>query len=160
MNKIALALSLLLAPMAAQAAVSVEWVKPESFKDPYYFSTKSEKSRQITLDAMQDFIIKDATPMLKTGYDLKIQVTQLDLTGEFEPWSPNPNTRIIKAPYFGYIAFDYVLTDDKGAEVKKGTARLVNELLIPPEHVDRDELDPYLCTTIREWLHSTLPPKK
>jgi hypothetical protein len=160
MNKIVLSLSLLLAPLAVQAAVSVEWVKPESFKDPYYFSTKSEKSRQITLDAMQEFIVKEATPMLRPGYDLKLQVTQLDLSGEFEPWSDHPDTRIIKAPYFGYIAFDYVLTDDKGAEVKKGTAKLVNEQLTPLEHRDRDELDPFLCTTIRQWLHSNLPVKK
>jgi hypothetical protein len=148
--------SLLLVPLALNAAVDVEWVNPDSYKDAYNSNVKSEKSRQVVLDELKDFIVKEAASHLKDGWNLKISVTQLDLSGEFEPWSKTPDVRLMKDIYFGKISFSYKLTDDKGAVVKEGNADLVNKLMTPPEVQDRNEIEPYLRADIRNWIARTL----
>jgi hypothetical protein len=148
--------ALLLAPLALGAAVQVEWVNPGSYKDAWDSNVKSDKNRQIVLDQLGDFIVKEASPMLKDGWNLKISVTQLDMSGEYEPWTDHPDVRIIKGAYFGKIDFSYVLTDDKGAVVKKGSEDLVNKLLTPPAFQDKDEIEPYLRTSLRDWITRTI----
>jgi hypothetical protein len=147
--------SLLLLPLAMNAAVVVEWVNPESYKDAYYSNVKSDKSRQIVLDQLKDFIVKQAAPKIKDSWTLKISVSRLDLSGEFEPWTDHPDIRVMKGAYFGEIAFSYTLADDKGAVQREGKATLTNKLLIPPEQQYKDEIEPYLRTTIRDWIDLT-----
>ena len=144
-------------PLAASAAVTVEWVAPETYKDAYSSSVKSDKSRQIVLDDFQNFITEQASKRLAEGQNLKISVTQLDLTGEYEPWvKDQENVRMMKGSYFGHIVFNYSLTDAEGKVVKEGEAKLTNKMLTPPEPQDKDEIDPYLRATLRDWMRLTL----
>jgi hypothetical protein len=157
MNKSILALSLLLAPLAANAGVTVQWVSPEEFRDAYYTSSKTEKSRQIILDDLQKFIVEQASQYLKEGENLEIRVTNVDMAGEFEPWTDNPDVRSIRSPYFAYIAFGYRLTGADGKVIKENdNVRLTNHLLTPPNLPDRDEMEPYLRQTLRDWLRLNL----
>jgi hypothetical protein len=156
MKRMLLGFLALFLPLAASAAVSVEWVNPDTYRDAYSSVVKSEKNRQAVLDDLQKFIIETATPRLAEGQNLKISVTQLDLSGEYEPWvKDHENTRIIKSPYFGHISFNFTLTDAKGNIVKQDEVKLTNQLMTPPDLQDRDELDPYLRTTLRSWIRLT-----
>ncbi|MFA5257743.1 MAG: DUF3016 domain-containing protein [Opitutales bacterium] len=156
MKKTLLALSVLLLPLAVQAAVSVEWVSPENFRDAYSSSVKSDKSRQVILDDLQKFIEAQASAKLTEGQNLKIRVTDVDLAGEFEPWSQNSNVRMIRDTYFARIVFDYELSDASGAIVKQGNVKLVNDLLSKPGMPDKDELTPYLRDSLRVWFNANL----
>jgi hypothetical protein len=157
MKKSILALSLLLIPAAANADVTVQWVSPENFKDPYYSNVKSEKSRQVILDDLQKFIVEQASRSLKEGQNLSVSVTDVDLAGEFEPWTKDSDVRHIRPTYFAYIAFGYTLTGADGKVIKQDdNVRLTNQLLIAPTLPDRDEMEPYLRQTLREWFLSNL----
>lgn len=154
MNKSLLVLSGLILPLVASAAVSVEWIAPETYRDAYSSSAKSEKSRQIALNDFQSFIIAEASPLVNENDNLKISVTQLDMTGEYEPWSTNhANVRMMKSPYFGNISFKYSLTDSSGKVIKEGDEHLSNQMLTPIDIRDRDAMDPYLRSTLRDWIH-------
>jgi len=155
MKKTLLALSLFL-PLVVQAAVTVEWVSPENFKDAYSSSIKSDKSRQVVLDDLQKFIEAQASAELAEGQNLKISVTEVDLAGEYEPWIGNGDMRIMRDTYFARIDFTYELSDAAGTIVKQGSAKLVNKLIAKPVMPDRDEMEPYLRDSIREWFRSTL----
>ncbi len=157
MKKSILALSLLLAPLAANAGVVVQWVSPEEFRDAYYTSSKTEKSRQIILDDLQKFIVAQASQYLKEGETLEIRVTNVDLAGDFEPWTDHPDVRNIHSPYFAFISFGYKLTGADGKVVKEDdNVRLTNQLLVPPTIADRDEIAPYLRQSLRDWLRANL----
>ncbi len=157
MKKSILALSLLLAPLAANAGVTVQWVSPEQFRDAYYTNAKTEKSRQIILDDLQKFIVEQASRSLKEGENLEIRVTEVDMAGEFEPWTDSPNVRHIRSPYFAYIAFGYKLTGADGKVIKEDdNVRLTNQLLTPPTIPDRDEMEPYLRQSLRDWFRANL----
>jgi hypothetical protein len=157
MKKSILVLSLLLAPLAANAGVTVQWVSPAQFRDSYYTSMKTEKSRQIILDDLQKFIVAQASQSLKEGENLEIRVTDVDMAGEFEPWTDHPDVRKVRAPYFAYIAFGYRLTGADGKVIKENdNVRLTNELLTPPDLPDRDQMEPYLRQTLRDWLRLNL----
>lgn len=161
MKKSLLVLSGLILPLVASAAVSVEWVAPENYRDAYANSSKSEKSQQMALDDFQSFIIKEASPFVKEGEDLKISVTQLDMTGEFEPWVQNrENVRMMKSPYFGKITFNYVLTNADGKVIKEGEEDLTNQMLNSIDMRDKDAMDPYLRDSLRNWMRSTLKHAK
>jgi hypothetical protein len=161
MKKSLLALSGLILPLVASAAVSVEWVAPENYRDAYASSSKSDKSRQMALDDFQSFIIAEASPLIKESDNLKISVTQLDMTGEFEPWVQNrENVRMMKSPYFGKITFNYVLTGADGKVIKEGEENLTNQMLTPIDIRDKDEMDPYLRDSLRSWMRSTLKNAK
>jgi len=157
MKKSILALSLLLIPMAACADVSVEWANPEGFKDPYYSSMKDAKSRQTILDDLKQFIVEQASQYLKEGETLTLQVTDVDLAGEFQPWSKEPNVRVIKSPYFAHMSFAFKLTGADGKVIKEDdSVSLTNMLLTPPALADRDTLEPYLRDSIRSWMSTNL----
>jgi hypothetical protein len=161
MKKSLLLLSGLFLPLLASAAVSVEWIAPETYRDAYSSSSKTDKSRQIALDDFQSFIVKEASTVIKASDNLKISVTQLDMTGEYEPWSMNHrDVRMMKSPYFGYIAFKYSLTDASGKVIKEGEEQLTNQMLTPIDLRDKDERDPYLRETLRNWIHSTFHASK
>ena len=157
MRKTLLALSGLILPLVAGAAVTVEWIAPESYRDAYATSSKSDKSRQTALDDFKSFIISTASPLVKEGDNLKISVTQLDMTGEFEQWDPRmADVRKFKSPYSGRIAFHYALTDAGGKIIKEGDARLTNDMLVMYDQRDKDAMDPYLHSSLRDWMHSNL----
>jgi len=151
-----LALAALFLPLAASAAVTVEWVSPDTYKDAYSSSMKSDKSRQVVLDDLQKFIEAQAATKLAEGQSLKISVTDIDLAGEYEPWTEHKDVRMVKGAYFGRINFDYVLTDADGEVVKEGSANIVNNLLISPSMPDKDEIAPYLRDSLRDWFRSNL----
>lgn len=157
MKKSLLVLSGLILPLVASAAVSVEWIAPENYRDAYANSSKSEKSRNMALDDFQSFIVTEASPLIKESDNLKISVTQLDMTGEFEPWVQNrENVRMMKSPYFGKIAFNYTLTSADGKVLMEGEENLTNQMLTPIDLRDKDEMDPYLRDSLRNWMRSTL----
>lgn len=157
MKKSYLATLALILPGAAQAAVNVEWTNPENYRDAYSSYVKSEKSRQVVLDQLESFIKEVAAPRLGEGENLEIRVTDLDLAGEYEPWNEKQkDVRIIRAPYFARIVFDYTLTDKDGNIVAQGTEKLRNDLLLDPLLPDRNELAPYLRSTLRNWLNGNV----
>lgn len=146
-----------LLPLAASAAVSVEWVSPENFKDAYYTNVKSEKSRQIVLDDLEKFIVERASAKLKEGQSLDLKVTDVDLSGEFDPYhGGQENVRLVRAPFFASISFSYTLTDADGTVLKQGDEQLVNKLLLAPQLPYKDEIDPYLYTTMVDWINANL----
>ncbi len=152
MKKTLLALTALIMPLAASAVTTVEWAPPENYKDAYSSSAKSDNSRQVVLDSLEAFIIKQADARLAEGQSLKIVVKDVDLAGEYEPWTDYKDTRIIKGAYFARISFDYVLTDKSGEELKSGSEVIVNKLLTQPSLPDRDEIAPYLRDSLRSWF--------
>ena len=156
MKKLLALSALLFVPLALGAAVDVQWLNPDSYKDAYSSNVKSAKSRAVVFSQLGDFIVKEATAKMKEGWNLKIEVTQLDLTGEFEPWTDHPNVRVIKGAYFGEISFNYTLTDETGAVLKEGSEDLVNKLITPPDFPDKDEFEPYLRTSLRDWMRRIL----
>lgn len=147
----------LILPLSAQADVTVEWISPENYTDAWSSSVHSDKSRQITLEQLQRFIEQTASAMLPDGQNLNLQVTQLDLEGEFEPWRVNSqNVRIVKSPYFALIAFDYKITDANGNVIKEGSENLQNDLLVAPGIPDATESASYTRSTLRNWMAGTL----
>lgn len=154
MKNTLLALTALLLPLSAGAATTVEWVHPENYKDAYSSSAKTDKSREVVLQSLEKFLIKQGNAELADGQSLKLSVTDVDLAGEYEPWTDHKDTRVIKGAYFARIAFSYELTDANGQVLKKGDEVLVNQLLTDPTIIDRDEIAPYLCDSLRHWLGS------
>jgi hypothetical protein len=157
MKKTLLASIALLLPLAASASVVVEWVHPEKFKDAYSNSTKSEKSREAVLVPLEQFITEQVSAKIPADQTFTMSVTTLDIEGEFEPWSQNPDVRILRDTYWARMTFDYKLTDATGKVIKEGKdERIVNKLLTPPSLPDRDEQASYTRDMLRTWIGRNL----
>lgn len=156
MKRSLLALVALLTPLAASAAVNIEWKNPDAYRDAYSSSVKSEKSRQVVLDQLQKFIVEQASARLKEGQTLKIVVKDVDLAGEYEPWTANKDVRIVRGSYFARISFDYELSDAAGKVLKSGSENIVNNLMVAPSMPDRDEMAPYLRDSLRGWIRNNI----
>lgn len=128
-------------PLKAEKAVGivvVNWVNPESYKDAYDDDSKSEKSLKAVLADLEDHLKSRTAKRIPSGHILTLNITALDLEGEFEPWrgSQYSDVRIIKEIYPARIELSYTLEDATGKTLLSGEEKLSSFGDFPPFNSD------------------------
>lgn len=150
----ALALPVLIgAPGIAAADVTVTYVSPEKFRDREF---RQERTRASALAEFDKEFAKLAERYLPAGQDLAIEVLDIDLAGEFEPWNFDyRDVRIMRDTTPPRIRFRYTLTE-AGQVLKRDEVRLsdMNYLSRPGAANDTERFahDKHL---IEEWFRKT-----
>lgn len=158
MKTIISALALLLSGAAAvSAAVEVQWENPEKFTDATYRDMNTDKQRQIVLKEIQGYIETFAGQQIPEGYTLSLNVTDVDLEGDFEPArSPTMNDiRIVRTIYAPAMTFSYELRDEAGEVVKHGEARIRHNMLGGHTTLSSVHQYPYTREMLRDWFADT-----
>ncbi|WP_233577724.1 DUF3016 domain-containing protein [Paracoccus yeei] len=76
--------ALISAPDTAAADVTVTYIAPEKFRDREF---RQERTRASALAEFDKEFEKLAARYLPAGHDLAIEVLDIDLAGDFEPWN-------------------------------------------------------------------------
>jgi hypothetical protein len=72
--------------MPAAASVEVIYSHPEEYTDATAYDSRSSRAREPILADLSRHLTKLGARYLQPGQDLKIEVTDIDLAGRFEPW--------------------------------------------------------------------------
>jgi hypothetical protein len=148
---------------AAPAAnrVTVTFVHPENFTDLKESSSdwENEWGRKEYLPQFKEHIEKEAESLLPAGQKLAVQVTDIDLAGDFEPWrGPRfSDVRIIKDIYIPRIALTFQLTDARGKVLKEGERKL-SDMAFQMRLTSGFPDDPlrYEKSMLTDWLRTEL----
>src|SRR5690606_28219143 len=121
--------------------VEVTFSDPEKFTDAADGARGTAHGREANLEELKDYIVERASKALPEGQRLAVQITDVDLAGEVEPWRSGSaqDIRIVKDIYAPRIALDYKLTDASGAVVKEGEARLSDLSFNMKLHANRSD---------------------
>ncbi len=128
---LACALAAACAALAAQPSkplvqVAVRFVAPEKFTDVRDGRMDPASNRDWVLDQIKAEIELSARHYLAAGQSLEVQVTDVDLAGEFEPWHgiEFDHIRILKEVYPPRINLEFRRLDASGRVISEGTRRL------------------------------------
>jgi hypothetical protein len=117
---------LIAAASPAAAETLVTFIHPETFTDAALDGGHGAAARQPALTVIADYLRGLGTEGLGPHRTLAIEITDIDLAGQFEPWRVRADdVRIMRDVYPPRIALRYTLTDN-GAVVARGEDRLVD----------------------------------
>lgn len=107
----------------AGAGVTLTYVVPETFRDREFRRASSRISALAEFDALFADLGRRHLP---PGQDLEIEILDIDLAGDFEPWNfPGHDVRILRAVTPPRMHLRYRLIQD-GVTVREADERLVN----------------------------------
>lgn len=161
LRTICLSLSLALAAPAAMAApdasaggnVTVTYVAPESFRDREF---RRERSRTSALAEFDRWFAELGARYLPAGQSLAIEVLDIDLAGEFEPWRSGFNdVRFLRDTTPPRIHLRYRLMQGDTV-IRAGEERLtdMNYLSDPRGHGDSRRFV-YDKLMVQDWFRKT-----
>ncbi|SMO87208.1 DUF3016 domain-containing protein [Paracoccus laeviglucosivorans] len=147
--------SLLCAMLAtpAMADVVVDYAGLAGSRDP---GLRSDRDRRIVVAQLDRSIQELGQRYLQPGQDLRIDIVELDLAGDFEPWrSGMQDVRIMRDVTPPKIRIRYALTQN-GQPIQSGEARLgdMNYLSDPRAMNDSEPLI-HEKLLLRDWFKKT-----
>ena len=143
---------------ASAGQIAINWVDSASYADATARDSLLEKDRLSVLRDLERFLVREAQQRLPEGYLLEVDVTELDLEGEFEPWhSRLQDVRILRSVYPARVEFSYRLTDAEGEVVRTGEERLRNDLFLRPIGFFTSDSYVYTKSLLRDWLRDLKP---
>jgi hypothetical protein len=142
------------AAMPPASRISVTFVQPERFTDVKDSLLASPKGTADLLAAIDRDLHAAGERYVPAGLALEIQVTNIDLAGEFEPWrGPQfDRIRIMRDVYVPRLELTFRLTDGTGAVVKEGRRVLVDQLYLSSAALNDGDRPYYDKQLLRGWL--------
>ena len=142
------------AAMRPASRVSVTFVQPERFTDVKDSLLASPKGTADLLAEIDRYLHAAGERYVPPGRALEIQVTNIDLAGEFEPWrGPQfDRIRIMRDIYVPRFELTFRLTDGTGAVVKEGRRVLVDQLYLNSAALNDGDRLYYDKLLLRGWL--------
>ena len=147
----------------ATEQVEVTFERPENFRDVKDSSMDTEKGREANLSLIRKHIQERASRLLAPGQKLSVNVTDIDLAGEYEPWrGPSAqDVRIVKSIYPPRFELSYRLTDEAGAVVKEGKSKLTDlNFQNNINSANTSDTLRYEKRLLDDWLRSEIRAKK
>ena len=134
--------------------VSVTFVQPERFTDVKDSLLASPKGTADLLAEIDRYLHTAGERYVPPGLALEIQVTNIDLAGEFEPWrGPEfDRVRIMRDVYPPRFALEFRLTDAGGAVVKEGQRVLLDQLYLSAAALNNGDPLYYDKLLLGGWL--------
>jgi hypothetical protein len=164
LGALAIAGALRAAPANDSASrVEVNYVNPDKFTDVKDAYMATDKGQAAILDELKSYLVERASRRLADGQHLTINVTDVDLAGQFEPWrGPDAqDIRFIKDIYPPRVTLNFKLTDADGKVVSEGERRLVdNTYTMNVTTVGRNDPRFYDKQLLDDWIRREFPAQK
>lgn len=138
---------------AALADVAVTYVSPETFRDSEFRSTRSRAAALAEFDKEFE---KLAARHLPAGQDLAVEVLDIDLAGQFEPWHFElRDVRIMRDTTPPKIRLRYTLSEG-GRVLRQDEVRLVDRTyLSDPRARNSDGRFSHDKRMLGDWFRKT-----
>lgn len=141
---------------AGDSRINVRFIAPEKFTDVRdSWTGGSESYRDGVLKDLRVFLQQRGESVLREDLQLKIEVTDVDLAGDFEPWqfSSNQDIRVVKDLYPVRIKLVFQLTDSTGTVLAEGERALSDFGRAADPFPSSDSLR-HEKAVLRNWLAS------
>ncbi|MGQ4273328.1 DUF3016 domain-containing protein [Terrihabitans sp. B22-R8] len=147
---------------AAQAEVRVSFVHPENYTDAGTSPRKGAKPGAGVLKELDTYLQRIGARSLKPGQRLDIEITDIDLAGDFRPWNRRlDNVRILDGLSPPVIRLRYRLTE-RGRVIARGEER-VSDLNYQMRFVVGSGRLDYEKAMLRDWFRKRIvqmrPPR-
>jgi hypothetical protein len=145
----------LLAAAAAQAEVKVRFVEPDRFTDAGQYGAGS---RDATLAALRSYLVWAGDRFLLSGQTLAVDVLDIDLAGNVEPWRGHySDVRILRGVTPPRITLRWVLSQ-RGKPIRKGE-QILTDINYQMNVAARSSGDRYAYekALLDDWLRTTFP---
>jgi hypothetical protein len=152
---------LVLGAATASAAVEVTFTNADKYVDGTLQNSRSDRSRSETQNALRKVFAKLGVRHLAPGETLTVNVTALDLAGEFEPWRVSADDiRFMRGITWPQMTFDYRV-EGEGGVLASGTAKLtdMNYLTRINTYFEDDSLR-YESQMLDDWFSHTFKATK
>ena len=144
------------------ARVEVNFFEPQNYVDAKTDSFDSDRGRDQVLAQLKEHILLTAPRYLAQGQHLVINVTNVDLAGEFEPWQGMgfDHIRMVREIYPPRMTLEFRLLDAEGNVVSSGKRDLQDlgylmTLALPTSDPLRYEKEMISDWIRREFRHSS-----
>ncbi|REL28382.1 DUF3016 domain-containing protein [Thalassotalea euphylliae] len=151
---VAILLSVFSLTTANAGTVSVEWTNPDDYRDIRPTNESRKRFKERTFKDLEQFVTKLAAE-LPQGYELKLNVTNLDLAGNVE-FGRTQQIRIVRQIHFPSIEFDYQLIDGNSQAVASEQVSLKDMNFL--HHIKSNLLSKslgYEKRMLKEWFNKT-----
>ena len=114
-------------PMRDRAMVEVNFLEPDKFSDlRSTFGQLEAEERYLT--ELRQYVESTAARRLPPGQRLQLNITDVDMAGEFEPHrgSSFSDTRLVKETYPPRIRLNFQFTDANGDTIAQGERTLTD----------------------------------
>lgn len=143
-----------------QGPVNVRWEDPARFTEIRYSHNSFESRRGNWVEELAEHVRKYATPRLPAGERLDVDIIDVDLAGDYEPWRGVrfQDTRFLRDIYPPRITLTFTRTDANGAVVSQGERKLSDPGYLMSAGVAGHSTDSlrYEKNMISRWLASEL----
>lgn len=144
-----------------QGPVNVRWENPANFSEIRYSHNSAESRRGNWVEELAEHLRKKAAMRLPAGERLDVNITDIELAGDFEPWRGVQfhDTRFMREIYPPRITLTFTRTDATGAVVAQGERTLTDSGFLMGEGTAgyRNEPLRYERNMIDRWLSKEFP---
>jgi hypothetical protein len=144
-----------------QGPVNVRWQDPAKFSEIRYSHNASESRRGNWVETLAKHVRKYATPRLPAGERLDVEILDVELAGDYEPWRgiQFQDTRIIREIYPPRITLSFTRTGANGEVIAQGERKLVDHGFMMGANTSGlgSEQLRFEKTLLERWLARELP---
>lgn len=144
-----------------QGPVNVRWQDPAKFSEIRYSHNASESRRGNWVEALASHVRKYATPRLPAGERLDVEILDVELAGDYEPWRgiQFQDTRIVREIYPPRITLSFTRTGANGEVIAQGERKLVDHGFMMGANTSGLGSEPlrFEKTLLERWLARELP---
>jgi len=147
--------------LSEQGPVNVRWGDPAKFAEIRYSHNSFESRRGNWVEELAEYLRERAAPRLLPGERLDVEIVDVDLAGDYEPWRGvrYQDTRFLLDIYPPRMTLNLTRTDANGTVVAQGERKLSDMgYLLSAGVVGRstDNLR-YEKNMINQWLTREFP---
>ncbi len=150
--------AIVLTPVSALAGVSVRFVNPDRYTDA---GSLGARSRGATEAEVRTHLQRLGDRLLAPGQSLVIEVLNIDLAGQYEPWRRNfSDVRIMRDVTPPRITLRYVLTE-RGKRTRSGE-EVLTDINYQMNSSARFFGDPYVYekALLDDWFRRTIASRR
>ncbi len=154
----AILIAAVLGPSASLAGVQVRFINPERYTDAGSFGATS---REATIAVFRAHLQKLGERLLAPGQTLTIDILNIDLAGDYEPWRRNlSDVRIMRDITPPSIKLRYILTE-KGRRPLRGEETLtdINYQMNVPARLSSDRYA-YEKALLDDWFRRNFASRR
>jgi hypothetical protein len=137
--------------------ISIEWPPAGEMTDIAISALRPERAIEVIEPRFQRIFERSLRNRLPEGHQLAIEIRDIDLAGEFEPWRGVrfQDVRIIRSIYPPRISFTWTELDADGATIREGEEKLIGTMM--GRSLASHQSDPLIHEQdlIRRWASRT-----
>ncbi|MCO6059952.1 DUF3016 domain-containing protein [Pseudomonas sp. MOB-449] len=151
---------LILAPTVLASTTEVSFTQPEKYSDARLYRDYGRGADDVVLKDLKAHIEKLGTRYLQPGQTLKVDIRDIDLAGQYEPWRVNfRDVRVMREVTWPRIKLHYSVEQDGKTLVSRDATVIDQSYLQHGNYYFSSDRLRYEKTMLDDWFRWNIAPK-